>query len=148
MSGVSGNLLEGFEACFGKLARLGDISAAAEALEAGAALIAGTAKGFAPYDTGYLRNSITYKVSKSESGAIATVKAEAEYAPYVEFGTGTRGAATSKGGASMPTDPNARPSYTPGHNGQAAYPFMYPAFKKHEKEIEKMIIDAVAGAVV
>jgi HK97 gp10 family phage protein len=144
---VSGNLLDGFDACIGKLEQLGDLSAAAAALEAAAALVAGTAKGMAPVDTGALRNSIGYSVSRHETGAAATIYATAEYAPYVEFGTGGHGAASSVDTSGSAMDPGARPSYTLDHRGQAARPFMYPAFKACESEIEKMIMDAILGAL-
>ena len=52
----------------------------------GAQEIVGRAKQSAPYDNGDLRGSI----SSEASGKGVAVIADAEYAPYVEFGTGTK----------------------------------------------------------
>lgn len=52
----------------------------------GAQEIVGRAKQSAPYDNGDLRGSI----SSEASGKGVAVIANAEYAPYVEFGTGTK----------------------------------------------------------
>lgn len=61
-------------------------------LERGAKKIQKNAKYLTPVDTGHLRNSIKTKSQTTQSGAEAQVFTNTEYAPYVEFGTGQRGA--------------------------------------------------------
>lgn len=61
-------------------------------LERGAKKIQKNAKYLAPVDTGHLRNSIKTKSENKQDGAEAQVYTNLEYAPYVEFGTGQRGA--------------------------------------------------------
>ena len=62
-------------------------------LERGAKRIQKNAKYLAPVgETGHLRNSIKTKSQATQEGAEAQVFTNLEYAPYVEFGTGQRGA--------------------------------------------------------
>ncbi len=61
-------------------------------LERGAKKVQKNAKYLAPVDTGHLRNSIKTKSQTTQDGAKAQVFTNLEYAPYVEFGTGQRGA--------------------------------------------------------
>lgn len=60
-------------------------------LERGAKKIQKNAKYLSPVDTGHLRNSIKTKSQITQEGVEAQVFTNAEYAPYVEFGTGERG---------------------------------------------------------
>lgn len=46
------------------------------------------AKNLCPVDTGNLRNSITHQVEGEGDTATVTIGAGADYAPYVELGTG------------------------------------------------------------
>lgn len=61
-------------------------------LERGAKKIQKNAKYLAPVSTGHLRNSIKTKSEVTQEGAEAQVYTKVEYAAYVEFGTGQRGA--------------------------------------------------------
>lgn len=82
-------------------------------VERRAKLLANFSQG---YQTGRLKNSI--ESGRDEDGAF--VKTNVEYAGFVEFGTGTRGAATDPG----PTPP----WYQHGAKaGMAAQPFLRPA---------------------
>lgn len=65
---------------------------ARKGLERGAKKIQKNAKSLAPVKTGHLRNSIKTKSEISQDGVKAEVFTNTEYAPYVEFGTGQRGA--------------------------------------------------------
>lgn len=66
----------------------------------------------------------TIKV-EDKGGMEVTVVVEAPYAEFVEFGTGHRGAATNQ--QTLP------PGYVHGSIwGQAAQPFLYPAFRAEE----------------
>lgn len=50
------------------------------------------ARALAPVDTGFLRQSISYEVRHLAGGSVEGVtSATAEYAPYLEEGTSTRG---------------------------------------------------------
>lgn len=64
-------------------------------LERGAKKIQRNAKYLAPVDSGQLRNSIKTKSQTTQEGAEAQVFTNVEHAPYVEFGTGQRGAESS-----------------------------------------------------
>jgi len=66
--------------------------AAAEAIEILCAEGAEYAKFQAPYDTGELRDSITYKVEKEGNKVEGAIIAGTEHAFFVEFGTGIVGA--------------------------------------------------------
>lgn len=61
-------------------------------LERGAKKIQKNAKYLTPVDTGHLRNSIKTRSEIKQDGAEAQVYTNLEYAPYVEFGTGQKGA--------------------------------------------------------
>ena len=120
----------------------------------------------APADTGYLRQNI-YLDTEEEKGVMrATVYTNVEYAAYVEFGTGKKGAANHEG-----VSPEVAVSYrmspwwihedqlAPGTgekyhwfyvdtpegrfyqtSGQPAQPFMYPALKDNEDTVKDILI--------
>ena len=87
-------------------------------------------------DTGALKNSIQstpIKVSKNE--ITGGVEVGAEYAPYVEFGTGTR--------VKVPSELSAFASEFEGDGikevNLPARPFFYPAVWKQRQELPKNI---------
>lgn len=86
--------IEGLDKLLATLSTLGgDIKEASrKGLERGAKKIQKNAKLLAPVDTGQLRNSIKTKSKATQEGAEAQVFTNCEHAPYVEFGTGQRGA--------------------------------------------------------
>lgn len=86
--------LEGLDELLANLAGLGgDMKQSCrKGLGRGAKKIQKNAKLLAPVDTGQLRNSIKTKTQATQEGAEAQVYTNLEYAPYVEFGTGQRGA--------------------------------------------------------
>lgn len=71
------------------------------------------AKQDCPVDTGNLRNSISYQVR----GNAAYIGTSVEYAPYVEFGTGT----------------------------MTERPYLRPAAANHSNEYKKIIRDEMKG---
>jgi hypothetical protein len=75
------------------------------------------AKSLCPVDTGRLRSSIRTRSYNDWLGA--DIYTDVSYAPYVEFGTGERGAA-------LPP-PDSPGGYDLDWPGQYAQPFMYPA---------------------
>lgn len=64
-------------------------------LERGTKKIQKNAKYLAPVKTGALRNSIKTKSKIVQDEVEAQVYTNLEYAPYVEFGTGQKGAESS-----------------------------------------------------
>lgn len=72
----------------------GDIKESSrKGLERGAKKIQKNAKYLVPVgETGYLRNSIKTKSQTTQEGVESQVFTNLEYAPYIEFGTGQRGA--------------------------------------------------------
>lgn len=95
-----------------------------------------------PVDTGELRNSIQVKKTAPLTVAVGTNK---EYAPYVEFGTGTQG---------DPAVPHTTKEYWRYQDengewhtshGQPAQPFLRPAID--EEEIVSTVADEVKGAL-
>lgn len=88
--------------------------------------------------TGQLKNSIKTKSEITQQGAKAQVFTNLEYGPYVEFGTGQRGAASNI----------ERPdgiAYKADWNGQTAQPYLTPAYlhAKNTGEVEEEVIKSV-----
>ena len=139
--------IEGIDTLMKKLQSLG--GEVDKGVERGLLLAAKTiqadAKLRAPVgDTGQLRNMITASVTTVNGKKVGLVHSGAKYSAFVEFGTGPRGEAS-------------KPSYMQGlrykqegwayhdgekfvyTNGQAAQPFLYPAFALHKPKIDDYI---------
>lgn len=85
----------------------------------------GYAKDLAPVDTGNLRNSISHRVDESDKEVY--IGTNAEYAAYVELGTGIY----TEGGRQDPwvyQDDEGRWHHT---RGQEPQPYLVPAVKDH-----------------
>lgn len=95
----------------------------------------GYAKKLAPVDTGNLRNSITHKVN--EDGNEVQIGTNAEYAQYVELGTGQY--ATGGGGRPTPWVYQDDKGNLHRTNGQKAQPFIKPAVADHAKTYRDII---------
>lgn len=120
--------IDGLDSLMSKLSEMGDTAClvATKAIETGARVIEGEAVLNVAVDTGYLRESIGTEAEDKGGTAVAEVYATAEYAPYVELGTGQRGEETNKNSdvsVSYTMERNGKP-----YMGQPAQPFMYPAF--------------------
>ena len=99
-----------------------------------------------PEDTGDLRKSIDYKVEVSGSSVTGTVYTNMEYAPYVEFGTGTTGQTSNsntnvsvsyrQNGWTYYSDELGQFVYT---EGMVARPYMYPALHDNKQRIRNKI---------
>lgn len=117
----------------------GDIKESSrKGLERGAKKIQKNAKYLAPVKTGHLRNSIKTKSKTTQDGVEAQVFTNIEYAPYVEFGTGLSGLNSNI----------ERPDtvmYKVNHHGQAAQPYMTPAYlhAKNTGEVEQEVIKSI-----
>ena len=119
-------------------------------------LVHAQAKALAPVDTGNLAGSIRMEVKTSGKNLIGRVYTNVQYAPYVEFGTGSTGQGTYpykvKG---LKLSYRDTPwVYTPDGgetfyrtNGQEAQPYMYPAIKQNEKNIKKLFKQGVGNVV-
>lgn len=87
----------------------------------------GYAKDLVPVDTGSLRNSISHRVDEREKTVY--VGTNAEYAAYVELGTGKY----AEGGRKDPwvyQDTEGKWHHT---NGQRAQPYLKPAVADHKQ---------------
>lgn len=95
--------------------------------------VRGEAVDLCPVETGELQQSIKAGFEKfpEPTGIVYTNK---DYAPYVEFGTGRRGAATrDRASPSVPV------SYSEHIGGQEAQPFLYPALNNNRDRIMRGI---------
>jgi HK97 gp10 family phage protein len=81
-------------------------------------LVEQEAKSLCPVDTGTLAQSISFRVDEVGASIQGTIYAAADYAGYVEFGTGQRGAG-SAGAGPYP--------YSATWIGHPAQPFLRPA---------------------
>lgn len=99
------------------------------------AVVEAGAKRNCPIDTGLLRNSIHPQPAKTEGDNIkATVGTSIEYAPYVEFGTGSRGG--------YPYETDIPLSYRKDWPGQVARPFLGKSLHENRSTVQKIIKDA------
>ncbi len=133
--------LEGLDELLANLSGLGGNikESARKGLERGAKKIQKNAKLLAPVgETGNLRNSIKTKSETTTNGAEAQVYTNTEYAPYVEFGTGQRGAESN-------IDRPEGIHYKADWKGQVAQPFLSPAYlhAKNSGEVEQEVIKSV-----
>ena len=106
-----------------------------------AMLVQGSAKNKAPVDSGALRQSIRADKAKVQGENVtATVSTNLEYAPYVEFGTGSRGQSTN-------TNTEVEVSYRSDWRGNRAQPFLWPALRENRNNSIKIIKEEVRKAV-
>lgn len=106
-----------------------------------ALLVQGSAKNKAPVDSGALRQSIRADKAKIQGENVtATVSTNLEYAPYVEFGTGSRGQSTN-------TNTEVEVSYRSDWRGNKAQPFLWPALRENRNNSIKIIREEVRKAV-
>ena len=90
----------------------------------------------APVDTGTLKRSIGIDIK--DAGMTAEVTPKAEYAPYVEFGTGQRGRESN-------IDRPEGISYKADWKGQTAQPYMSPSYlhAKNTGEVEQEVMKSI-----
>lgn len=106
-----------------------------------ALLVQGSAKNKAPVDSGTLRQSIRADKAKVQGENVtATISTNLEYAPYVEFGTGSRGQSTN-------TNTEVEVSYRSDWRGNKAQPFLWPALRENRNNSIKIIREEVRKAV-
>ena len=88
-------------------------------VQASVNMIRDAAQGYCPVETGALRDSITASVDSGGKTVVGKVTTSLDYAPYVEWGTGQRGAESPDAGAGP---------YNPNWPGMSPRPYMRPAF--------------------
>lgn len=86
------------------------------------------AQGYAPVRTGALRDSIQSKVNQTGKTVVGVVTTGVEYAAYVEFGTGRRGAESPERGAGP---------YKMSWPGMTPRPYLRPA----QDEMRGLVLD-------
>lgn len=134
--------IEGADSLFRKLNNLEAVfqsGAVAGAVQRGCMVVQAEAKLLCPVDSGELRNSISTKVDVSNNGVIGKVYTNKEYAPYVEFGTGSRGESTYDG--------NVDVTYNSEWAGMPAQPYLYPALKNNEEAVLRSIRNDIAEEI-
>lgn len=135
--------IQGLDSLLRKLDKLGKDSTKVVAKAVGEATkkVQGDAKDLCPVreiDGGRLRGSIQGTLQEENREIIGIVSTNVEYAPYVEFGTGQRG-------ADSPSPPkyDGDLSYREDWAGMSAQPYMYPAIKQNEEYIKETIAASI-----
>lgn len=123
----------------------GDVDKAVESgLLNGAKSVQSVAKQLCPVDTGQLRNSI---VTEKEDKLTVSIETNAEYAVYVEFGTGLKGDPTVPHTSKekwVYCDDKGRFFTT---SGQKPQPFLTPALRLSENTVKKRFESAIKKAI-
>ena len=109
--------------------------AAVRALEKCGLTAEGYAKKLCPVDTGNLRNSITHTVDEEEPAAY--IGSNAEYAAYIELGTGKY----VSGGRPTPWVYQDEKGNWHRTHGQKSQPYLKPAVADHANTYRKIIED-------
>lgn len=94
-------------------------------VDAACKLIKESAQSKAPVDTGALRDSIDYEVNETGKTVVGTVSVGVDYGPYLEFGTGQRGASSADAG----------PGLYGSTAGMVPQPYMRPAIDESRSAI-------------
>lgn len=122
MNNVSSNLTKFINKSFNDYLRQG--------MSQAGALVSNEAKKKAPKDTGELRRSIEFEVSRD--GLECVVYSNKEYAPYVELGTGIH--AVKGNGRKKKWRYKGKDGWVTT-SGNKPQPFMEPAFTENREEI-------------
>jgi len=104
-------------------------------VEASCKLIEQSAQGYAPVDTGALRDSITTEIDDSGKTVIGRVGPHVDYAEYVEFGTGRLG------------NPEAPYPHVESWPGMVAQPYMRPAFEENKDAVKDLFRSQISAAL-
>lgn len=94
---------------------------------------------------GRLRASVTSDTERTGDVFSATVGSNVYYAPYMEYGTGDRGAMAPDGPSYKGNDSGV--SYTPGWPGVDPRPFARPALYDYIEVYEAMVEQALRGVL-
>jgi len=142
--------INGINSLVQKLNNISQMEQVKQTMDKAVLLVHGQAKALAPVDTGNLAGSIHPKVITEGKTIIGKVYTNVSYAPYVEFGTGSKGNGTYPNKDIKLAYRNTPWVYTPDGGdtfyrteGQVAQPYMYPAIKRNEKKIKDMFKEAI-----
>lgn len=142
--------IKGIDSLVQKLNNISQTEQVKEAMNKAVLLVHGQAKALAPVNTGNLAGSIHPKVTTQGKTIIGKVYTNVSYAPFVEFGTGSKGNGTYPNKKIALAYRSTPWVYTPDGGetfyhteGQVAQPYMYPAIKRNEKKIKAMFKEAI-----
>lgn len=142
--------IKGVDSLTQKLFKISQTERVKECMNKATLLVHGQAKTLAPVDTGALAGSIHPKVITEGKTIMGKVYTNLGYAPFVEFGTGSKGNGTYPNKDVKLSYRSTPWVYTPDGGetfyhteGQVAQPFMYPALKRNEKKIKAMFKEAL-----
>ena len=142
--------IKGVDSLIYKLNKISQMEQAKQTMNNAVLLVHAQAKMLAPVDTGNLAGSIHPKVITQGKTIIGKVYTNVSYAPYVEFGTGSKGNGTYPNKKVKLSYRSTPWVYTPNDGedfyyteGQVAQPYMYPALKRNEKKIKAMFKEAI-----
>lgn len=128
--------IEGLSELFEKFDNIGNTNNYIATIQRLCRKVERTAKVKCPRKTGHLERSITHTVENNGDKVVGIVGTNADYAPYVEFGTGKF--AESGNGRKTPW------AYVDSETGQIIWtagqkpqPFLHPALDEHRDEILK-----------
>ncbi len=97
------------------------------------------AKDYCPVETGNLRGKITTQAAETDDGVEIRSGTNVDYGPFVEYGTGQRGAAA---GVDHPDD------YIYGPKpGMAPRPFLRPAWDEGREAVLEGLVEDLEKAV-
>lgn len=142
---------KGINSLIKKFNNVSNLSEVKDTMVKAIVLVHAQAKTLAPAgNTGNLRGSIHQEVKEKKNSIEGRVFTNVQYAPYVEFGTGSKGNGTYPKKDISLSYRDTPWVYTPDGgenfyrtNGQVAHPFMYPAIKQNEKKIKNMFKEAL-----
>ena len=103
-----------------------------------AGIVENSAKSLVPVDSGALRSSIHGRVTYAGTMAVGIIATSLEYAPFVEFGTGTRGGSEAASKLGITFGERA---------GQVAQPYMFPALLKNVPRIRALFVSELQKAL-
>ncbi len=135
-----------------KLSKLEDVKIE-KALGKSAKVVQAQVKALAPY--GSIKPTIKTRTKIKGVGVEASIYTNLEYAPYVEFGTGSVGAGTYKYPAKIPLSYRGEPWVYFNEkydtflktNGMEAKPFMYPGLKMSEAKAKRLFKAEIKGQI-
>ena len=141
--------LKGIDSLTQKLSKLTNVKQVEDTMSKAVQIVESQAKLLVTVDTGNLKGSIHPKVITKGNAVIGKVYTNLSYAPFVEFGTGSKGNGTYPNKKVTLTyrstpwvyTPNGEDFYTT--DGMVAQPYMYPALKRNEKKIKSMFKEAL-----
>lgn len=147
-------IVKGLDKLLSKIANISNTEQVTQTMNKAVLLVHGQAKALVPVDTGNLAGSIHPKVITKGNIIIGKVYTNVTYAPYVEFGTGSKGNGTYPNKEISLSYRSTPWLFTPDGGetfyytlGQVAQPYMYPALKQNEKVIKKMFAECIQNNV-